>query len=103
MKGEDGVPVPDMRERKTTIDRHEITVRNYEGLKVAFELAAQGKSDRVVAMAINASGYRTTGTHGSRPFSKDTVKDMLTNWFYIGYIPDGDGGWRRSKHKAFVD
>ena len=46
-------------------------MRNYEGLKIAFELAAQGKSDREVAMALNTLGYRTTGTHGSRPFSKD--------------------------------
>ena len=42
VKGEDGIPVPDMPERKITIDDHEIIVRNYEGLKMAFELAGEG-------------------------------------------------------------
>ena len=101
-KREDGIPVPDMVERKITINDHERTVRNYEGLKMAFELGAQGKSDREVAITLNASGYRTTGTHGSRPFSKDTVKDMLKNKFYIGYIEDGKGEWIKAKHQPFI-
>lgn len=101
-KREDGIPVPDMVERKITINDHERTVRNYEGLKMAFELEAQGKSDREVAIALNASAYRTTGTHGSRPFSKDTVKDMLKNKFYIGYIEDGKGEWMKAKHQPFI-
>lgn len=75
-----------------------MTVRNYEGLKMAFDLAAQAKSDREVAITLNTSGYSTTGTHGSRPFSKDTVKDVLKNRFYIGYIRDGNGGWLKAKH-----
>jgi len=54
-------------------------------------------------MALNATGYRTTGTHGPRPFSKDTVKDMLVNRFYIGYIQDGNGGWLKAKHEPFID
>ncbi len=103
MKGEDGVPVPDIQDRRTNIDGREVNVRNYEGLKMAFDLAAQGKSDREVAMALNASGYRTTGTHGPRPFSKDTVKDMLKNKFYMGYIPDGNAGWMDAQHRPFVD
>ena len=70
---------------------------------MAFELAAQRKSDREIAMVLNASGYRTTGTHGSRPFSKDTVKDMLPNRFYIGYIPDGKDGWLEAKHEPLID
>ncbi len=103
MKGENGVPVPDMREAKTTIDGQETAVRNYEGLKTAFELSSKGKSDREAAIALNTIGYRTTGTHGSRPFSKDTVKDMLVNRFYIGYIQDGNGGWLKAKHESFID
>ncbi|MFC2063428.1 recombinase family protein, partial [Chloroflexota bacterium] len=103
MKGEDGVPVPDTQDRKTNIDGREVNVRNYEGLKMAFDLAVQGKSDREVAMALNARGYRTTGTHGSRPFSKDTAKDMLKNRFYLGYISDGNGGWMDAQHRPFVD
>ena len=79
MKGEDGVPVPDPA--------------NHAGLVLAFELSSQGKTDREVALALNGAGYRTTGNHGSRPFSKETVKDMLSNRFYLGEIPDGNGGW----------
>jgi site-specific DNA recombinase len=102
MKGEEGIPIPDIQEREINIDSHEIVVRNYEGLQMAFELAAQGKSDREIAIDLNADGYRTTGTHGSRAFSKDTVKDMLTNRFYIGYLPDGNGSWIKGKHEAFI-
>jgi DNA invertase Pin-like site-specific DNA recombinase len=103
MKAEDGVPVPDMQERKSELNGQEITVRNYEGLQLAFKSSAQGKSDREVAMVLNATGYRTTGTHGPRPFSRDTVKGMLVNKFYIGYIQDGNGGWLEAKHKPFID
>ncbi len=102
MKGEDGIPIPDMQERMIEADGKQITIRNYEGLKMASDLAAQGKSDRDGATALNALGYRTTGTHGSRPFTKDTLKDMLNNRFYIGYIPDGNGGWIKAKHSTFI-
>ncbi|MFX0202545.1 MAG: recombinase family protein [Candidatus Hodarchaeota archaeon] len=103
MKGEDGIPIPDMQERMISIDGREVIVRNYEGLKMAFGLSAQGKSDREVAIALNTTGYRTTGTHGSVPFSKDTIKDMLKNRFYIGYIQDGNGGWLEAKHESFIN
>jgi site-specific DNA recombinase len=102
IKGEDGVPIPDTQERRVSVDDHERSVVNYDGLKTAFDLAEEGKSDREIAIAMSAAGYRTTGTHGARPFSKDTVKDMLNNRFYIGYIPDGNGGWLRAKHSPFV-
>ncbi len=102
-KSDDGTPMPDMLERKTTVGNQEVTVKNYAGLKMAFELARQGSSDRDVAIALNASGYRTTGTHGSRPFSRDTLRDMLTNRFYIGYIPDGNGGWLKARHEPFIE
>jgi len=102
-KNADGIPVPDVQDRKISVDGQETVVHNYEGLKLAFKSSAQGKSDREVAMALNATGYRTTGTHGPRPFSKDTVKDMLVNRFYIGYIQDGNGGWLKAKHEPFID
>ena len=79
MKGEDGVPLP-----------HPDT---YPGLLMAFELAAQGKSDKEVAQTLNAAGYRTAGNQGNRPFSKDTVRGMLQNPFYIGQLSDGNGQW----------
>ena len=87
-KGEDGVPVPNPE--------------TYPGLEMAFELAGQGKSYREVAQALNSSGYRTAGNMGNRPFSKDTVVGMLKNHFYIGELPDGNGGWLIAKHKPFI-
>ena len=103
MKGEDGVPTPDSQERRLTVGEQEVAVHNYECLKMAFDLATQGKSDRDVAAALNTSGYRTTGTHGPRPFSRDTVKDLLINRFYVGEIPDGKGSWSRARHLPLVD
>jgi hypothetical protein len=88
MKGEDGVPVP----RPDT----------YSGLVMAFELAAQGKSDKEVAQALNAAEYRTAGNQGNRPFSKDTVRGILQNPFYIGQLSDGNGQWLKAKHKPFI-
>ena len=98
MKGEDGVPVPDTREiyfdgRKTC---------NYEGLQLAFQTAGNGKSDKEVAQAFNAAGYRTAGNQGNRPFSKDTVRGMLQNPFYIGQLSDGNGQWIKAKHEPFI-
>ena len=28
---------------------------------------------------------------------------MLANRFYIGYIPDGNGGWQKAKHGPFIE
>jgi len=44
MTDDNGIPIADMQERKISIDSHEMSVRNYEGLKMAYELALQGKS-----------------------------------------------------------
>ena len=66
MKSEDGIPVPDTQERRISSDGHECLVVNCEGLKMAFELASHGKSDRQIAILLNSSGYRITGTHGAR-------------------------------------
>ena len=88
MKGEDGVPIPNLE--------------TYPGLVMAFELATQGKTDRHVAQALNAAGYRSSGNRGSLPFSSDTVRGVLTNNFYRGLLPDGNGGWLRAKHEPFV-
>ncbi|MCJ7792240.1 MAG: recombinase family protein [Dehalococcoidia bacterium] len=88
LKGEDGVPVPDPD--------------TYPGLVMSFELAVQGKSNKEVAQALNAAGYRTAGNQGNRPFSKDTVRGMLQNPFYIGQLSDGNGQWLKAKHKPFI-
>jgi len=88
MKGEDGVPVPNPD--------------TYPGLVMSFELAAQGKSDKEVAQTLNAAGYRTAGNQGNRPFSKDTVRGMLQNPFYIGQLSNGNGQWLKAKHEPFI-
>jgi len=103
MKGADKVPVPDTRKRKQLVDGQEVVVRNHDGLKLAFELAARGKSYRDIATELNARGYRTTGTHGSKPFSKDTIRGILSNRFYLGYILDGSGGWIVAKHDPLIE
>ncbi|HEU5422053.1 MAG TPA: recombinase family protein, partial [Nitrolancea sp.] len=75
IKGPDGVPVanPD----------------TIAGLRLAFQQAAKGQSDRQIAQALNLAGYRTTGLRTGKPelFSKDTVRTMLQNHFYLGELP----------------
>ena len=68
-------------------------IRGHPGLVFAFELAGQGRSDREVAQVLNARGYRTVGNRGNRPFGNSSVRHMLTNRFYLGYLPDGERGW----------
>lgn len=67
IKGDHGVPVAD----PSTL----------AGLQMAFEMSADGHSDRVIAQALNAAGFRTRETHGSNPFTKDTVRSKLLNRF----------------------
>ena len=74
----------------------------YPGLVMAYELAAQGKTDRAIAIALNESGYRTGGNRYNGPFGKDTVREMLRNRFYLGELPDGNGGWIKARHKPFI-
>src|SRR5215207_2647345 len=82
-KGPDGVPVLD-----TTAWGCDVATRRQivpaEGLRLAFELAAAGKSDREIAHALNDAGYRTSGNRGHNAFTKDSVRTMLINRFYIG-------------------
>ena len=89
MKGEDGIPVCDP-----------IT---FPGLQMALELSANGKKDLEVAKALNVEGYRTGGNRGNQPFTRSSVRGMLTNRFYQGYLTDGQGGWIPGKHQALVD
>ena len=87
-KGNDGVP--------TT---HPGTM---PGLKMVFELAAQGKSDREIARSLNHAEYRTAGNQGNRMFSKDTVRGILTNRFYVGEIQNGNGGCIKAQHGPLI-
>lgn len=88
-RNKDGIPVPDPK--------------TYQGLVLAYQAAADGKSDRKAAQVLNDHGYRTTGNRGSRPFSKDSVRHILTNRFYLGELPDEDGGWIPGKYSAMLD
>jgi site-specific DNA recombinase len=88
-KNKDGIPIPDPD--------------TYEGLLLAMRLAADGKPDRDVADALNAAGYRSTGNRGRNPFTKDTVRPILTNRFYLGELPDGEGGWINGVHHPMFD
>ncbi len=88
-KNGDGIPVPDPE--------------NYPGLLLAYQSAAEGKSDREVAQVLNAAGFRTTGNRGPNPFTKDTVCAMLQNRFYLGELPDGAEGWVPGAHDPILD
>ena len=88
-KGEDGVPVPDPT--------------SYPGFVKVFDLAAQGKTDSDIATALNADGYRTVGPRGNRSFATSSVRGIITNRFYLGYLPDGKGGYIKGRHAAFID
>jgi site-specific DNA recombinase len=97
-RGGDGVPVPDTSPRWVAPDG---TPRSpAEGLLLAFELAAEGKTHREIAQALTAAGYRTTGNRGENPFTKDSVRVLLANRFYLGELPDGEGGWLPGKHAS---
>jgi len=89
VKGDDGVP-----------GNHPT---NYAGLVFAFTLAAEGRTDREIAQALNEAGYRTSGNRGANPFTKDTVRQMLQNRFYLGELPLDDGTWMQGKHLPVLD
>ncbi len=85
------------------------------GLQMAFELYATGQySDTDIAGELNKRGYKSKR---GRPFSKDTVRDMLQNPTYLGkvkyqkYKRNSDGSrsysneveWFEGKHEAIID
>ncbi|MDP9355303.1 MAG: recombinase family protein, partial [Chloroflexota bacterium] len=37
------------------------------------------------------------------PFTKDTVREIIQNRFYVGELPDGNGGWVPGKHGVLID
>lgn len=100
-KNEDKVLVPDENE--------------LPGLQMAFEQYATGNySDNMIAEMLNKAGYRSkTG----RPFSKETVRDILQNRTYLGktkyqkYKRRANGSrsfdepveWFEGQHEAVID
>jgi site-specific DNA recombinase len=101
-KGSAGVPVLDREVRYCDVAT-KCQIVPAEGVPLAFELAAGGQSDREIARALNDAGYRTSGNRGMNAFTKDTVRPMLQNRFYVGELPDGEGGWLPGKHGALID
>jgi len=89
VKGPDGIPVPNPD--------------TFPGLLLAFKLSATGKSDRDVSHALNAEGYRTAGSRGGQPFKNSSLRWILANRFYLGFLPDGKGGWIGGRHEAFIE
>lgn len=83
------------------------------GVKLAFELYRTGEySHADVAAALNEAGYRTNNKYtrkpnpkrpgGPRPFSKDTVRDLLRNKTYLGLVKYKSELWP-GKHPALVE
>lgn len=97
-----GVPILDTEPRYCDVtSRREIIPG--EGLRLAFKAAAEGKGDREIAALLNAAGYRSSGNRGTNPFRKDSVRRILINRFYVGELPDGEGGWMPGKHGEIID
>jgi site-specific DNA recombinase len=101
-KGPDGVPVLDTEARWCSVATKEKVIPA-EGLQLMFELAAAGKSDREVAKALNAAGHLTAGNRGQNPLSKDTVRVILQNRFYLGELPDANGSGIPGRHGELID
>jgi DNA invertase Pin-like site-specific DNA recombinase len=85
------------------------------GLRLAFTLYATDEySDNEIATILNEQGYKTKC---GRPFSKDTVRDMLQNQIYLGKVSyqqclrTADGArtwtapveWFDGQHEAVID
>ena len=88
--------------------------KELKGLQLAFELYSTGKqSDNAIAHFLNEKGYKSKS---GRPFSTDTVRDMLQNRTYLGYVRyqaygrhadgrrrfDAPVKWFKGKHDAVI-
>jgi hypothetical protein len=101
-KDASGVPTLDTEARYSHVETR-TAIAPGNGLILAVELAKVGKTDREIAQALTAAGYRTTGNRGAHLFQKDSVRVILRNRFYVGNLPDGQGGWVPGKHGAMID
>jgi DNA invertase Pin-like site-specific DNA recombinase len=102
-EGPQAAPLPDLRQLDLIgSDGIARRLTNHAGLLQAFTWCGQGYSAREIAIKLNELGYRTHGTWGINPFTKDTVQHLLGNRFYLGELPDGNGGWVPGKHGALI-
>jgi hypothetical protein len=97
-----GIPCLDRTVRYCDVETRREIVPG-EGMLLAYELAAGGQSDREIARALNGAGYRTSGNRGMNRWTKDSVRPMLQNRFYVGELPDGEGGWLPARHGVLID
>ncbi len=81
-----------------------------DGAVLAFHMAADGKSLSRIVQTLNARGYRTAGNMRRSAFTKDTMRDMLANQFYLGRLPVFEPGtsrrvrgWQDGRHPALID
>jgi DNA invertase Pin-like site-specific DNA recombinase len=81
-----------------------------DGALLVFEMAAGGASYTKIAQTLNARGHRTAGNMRRGVFTKDTVRDMLANRFYLSELPVFDlsrsrriRDWQPGQHPALVD
>jgi DNA invertase Pin-like site-specific DNA recombinase len=81
-----------------------------DGAIMAFDLAAKGHSLAQIVRTLNERGYRTAGNMRRGLFTKDTVRDMLANRFYLGQLPVFEPGtsrrvrgWERGQHSSLID
>lgn len=90
-KSDAGIPEPDPA--------------THAGLLLAFESAASGLTDAEVADVLHAAGYRPNATARRARFTKDALRVILQNRFYVGELPAGKrgkDGWLPGAHQPIV-
>jgi site-specific DNA recombinase len=76
---------------------------NQKGLLSAFQQCAEGATDREIATGLNNADYRTDSVkRGANLFTKDTIRRILMNPFYLGYVTY-KGTRIAGKHPALIN
>jgi site-specific DNA recombinase len=101
VKGENGIPRPDT----AVVEANKATTTNHTGLLLAFERAANGATDIEVAEVLNAGGYRPSAHARRARFTREAIRTILVNRFYVGELPMGKrgaDGWLKGAHDPLV-
>jgi hypothetical protein len=88
VKGADGVPRPDTQ----PLEINGRVTNNFEGLLLTFERSAEGATDGDVADLLNTAGFRPQAHARRGRFTRDSVRAMLANRFYVSELPLGKRG-----------
>ncbi len=75
---------------------------NADGYRLALSLSAQDWSDKGVAAELNARGYRTSASWGTRLFTRRGISELLASRFHLGEIWTGTA-WEPGKHAPLAD